>query len=203
MIYFRDFSLHPSSKRSQRKHPLLWLLLWWEQCLKLLSVCVWKKPWWRSGTTMLGLSDRPWTILAQWHPCQNSSLNLPNVFTLERLWSLYTTWHMALLTATLQHVTSCFSLFTHCENSACASKAANREKKIGACSLYVTMKEQSSSEIFLFINYLVADTLPHFFVSTLRNFFIHKRQSIEKKKLSIAWNTAFLVKNYWYFLSNQ
>lgn len=129
MIYFRDFSLHSSSKRSQRKHPLLWLLLWWEQCLKLLSVCVWKKPWWRSDTTMLGLSDRPWTILAQWHPCQNSSLNLLNVFTLERLWSLYTTWHMALLTATLQHVTSCFSLFTHCENSACASKAANREKK--------------------------------------------------------------------------
>lgn len=130
MTYFRDYNLHPSSKRSQRKH-LLWLWLWWEQCLKM-SVYVWKKSWWRSDTTILCLSDRPWTTFAQCHPCQNSSLNLLNVFTLERLWSRCAVWHMALLTATLQHVTSCLSLLTHCENSVCASNRQQIGEKNGS-----------------------------------------------------------------------
>lgn len=36
---------------------------------------------------------------------------------------------MAILTDTLQHATSCFSLLTYCKNSVYASKATDREKK--------------------------------------------------------------------------
>lgn len=86
---------------------------------------------------------------------------------------------MALLTATLQRVTSCFSLLTYCENSVYASKATG--KKIGACSLYNTINKKSISEIVMFINSLVLETLPHFFVSTLMKFFI-KRDSQFKRK---------------------
>lgn len=77
------------------------------------------------------------------------------------------------------HFAACnfmFSPLTHCENSVCASKATERGK-MGACSLYSIMNENSSSEIFLYINSLVAETLPHFFISILSKLFI-QRQSI-------------------------
>lgn len=111
---------------------------------------------------------------------------------------------MAILTDTLQHATSCFSLLTYCENSVYASKATDREKNIGASSLYNTMNEKSSSEIFLFLNPLVAETLPHFFVSTLMKFFIHRDSKFKRKKsplLEIKFSFSRIT-DYRYFFSN-
>lgn len=175
------------------------MTLWWEQCLRLLSTCVWKNSWWRSDITILCLSDRPWTIFARCHPCQNSAPWISWMFLLYRDCdqdTQYDTWLFSLpLCSMLQHVTSCFSLLTHCENSVCASKATDRGK-MGVCSLYSTMNENSSSEIFLYINSLVAETLPHFFISILRKFLIQRDSQFNRKNLSIAWNTVFLVKDY-------
>lgn len=122
--YFRESCPHLSSSfGSQRKRLLLlWLLLWWEQCLKPLFVCMWKKPWCRSDRTLFVLSDKPYIIPAQWYHCQRSSLKLPYLFSAERLWSTHLP-RTSLLTANLHHVTSCFSLLTHCESSVGSSNA--------------------------------------------------------------------------------